>query len=546
MSPQALAQTRGAAAAAAAIAAHLTLLAAGMETAAAVFPGSGSAWQGGAAEALSHLVAAHPAKFRLVANACREAAGLVGGLADDLGHVLALQQQALQLPEAAARPLERQAAQLSAEATARAARAMTSLAGTAPRKGDALHRWVDRLDSWRGEILLGTEESAEGLINTVAVAGLGLLHPEDPKNGRDLLSVGAGLVESVRHPVRTGKSIVDWDTWISNPPRAVGHLLPDVAVALAGAGAGSGVQALRTAARSRAALETAARDSLRRTAAEAQGRAARKSLIDEADRAGQNRMPRSGTGTKTGKAWRGEGGARLSARQNASTETFHALSSAAEPSLTAQMHELSGTVQAALTGLGHRVKDLESLKRKLATEHARTGKPLPILLNKAQDAVRYTVVIDDTTYVKGVRQLAEMMERRGYVNLRTRNAWHSSRYRGLNTNWADPSSGAVFEVQFHTPASWRITRQTHGLYEEFRLPGTSRARKSELANAIAHAYTKAPAPSQAESLTSLGRPKSGVPEPIEIPVNYTVHTSIAAALAAGLSSADPGPAEQGR
>ena len=40
-----------------------------------------------------------------------------------------------------------------------------------------------------------------------------------------------------------GKSLIDWDTWTDDPARAIGHLLPDVAIALATMGGSAGVSA---------------------------------------------------------------------------------------------------------------------------------------------------------------------------------------------------------------------------------------------------------------------------------------------------------------
>jgi len=40
-----------------------------------------------------------------------------------------------------------------------------------------------------------------------------------------------------------GKSLIDWDTWTDDPGRAIGHLLPDIAIAIATMGGSAGVSA---------------------------------------------------------------------------------------------------------------------------------------------------------------------------------------------------------------------------------------------------------------------------------------------------------------
>ncbi len=56
---------------------------------------------------------------------------------------------------------------------------------------------------------------------------------------RDVTDLGDGLVHGVQHPVELGKALVDWDTWAESPGRAVGHLVPDLVLALATAGSGT-------------------------------------------------------------------------------------------------------------------------------------------------------------------------------------------------------------------------------------------------------------------------------------------------------------------
>jgi hypothetical protein len=54
----------------------------------------------------------------------------------------------------------------------------------------------------------------------------------------DVKGIGEGLVWGVAHPVAFAKAIADWDTWLENPARAAGRLVPDIALLLATAGAG--------------------------------------------------------------------------------------------------------------------------------------------------------------------------------------------------------------------------------------------------------------------------------------------------------------------
>lgn len=58
--------------------------------------------------------------------------------------------------------------------------------------------------------------------------------------GESVVAFGKALRD---HPLEVGKEIakgvLDWDTWADNPARAVGHLVPDIVVAVATAGGGT-------------------------------------------------------------------------------------------------------------------------------------------------------------------------------------------------------------------------------------------------------------------------------------------------------------------
>jgi hypothetical protein len=58
----------------------------------------------------------------------------------------------------------------------------------------------------------------------------------------------------------------------------------------------------------------------------------------------------------------------------------------------------------------------------------------------------------------------------GYEVLEVQNSWVAgNRYKGINVN-LKAADGQMFELQFHTPESWQVNQQTHGLYEVLRDP----------------------------------------------------------------------------
>jgi hypothetical protein len=58
--------------------------------------------------------------------------------------------------------------------------------------------------------------------------------------------------------------------------------------------------------------------------------------------------------------------------------------------------------------------------------------------------------------------------------------WPAAEYKGINTRWRVPESSQVFEVQFHTHASFEAKQFTHGAYEKIRDPATPRGERDKL------------------------------------------------------------------
>jgi hypothetical protein len=100
-------------------------------------------------------------------------------------------------------------------------------------------------------------------------------------------------------------------------------------------------------------------------------------------------------------------------------------------------------------------------------------------ISNVKDAIRYTFVYRDDHYTEGVRtdtqRLADHFEL-----LDLRNSWPAAEYKGINTRWRVRESSQVFEVQFHTHASFEAKQFTHSAYEKIRDPSTPRGERDKL------------------------------------------------------------------
>jgi hypothetical protein len=119
-------------------------------------------------------------------------------------------------------------------AARRGAEALDEARAHAPHEPGLLSKAVHAVGSFlagAGEATWGLAEFAFKLSPTYALidpAGF-VEHAEN---------LGQGVVYGIEHPKELGKAMLDWDTWAHDPARALGHLVPDLLLALATAGAG--------------------------------------------------------------------------------------------------------------------------------------------------------------------------------------------------------------------------------------------------------------------------------------------------------------------
>jgi hypothetical protein len=94
------------------------------------------------------------------------------------------------------------------------------------------------------------------------------------------------------------------------------------------------------------------------------------------------------------------------------------------------------------------------------------------LAAKIHDGIRYTLLFADPYYSDGVRTVENLLAGEGYALVWRKPSWSGEEYKGINSQWFDPDSGVLFEVQFHTPASWDAKQRTHDSYEKIGNPAT--------------------------------------------------------------------------
>jgi len=169
---------------------------------------------------------------------------------------------------------------------------------------------------------------------------------------------------------------------------------------------------------------------------------------------------------------------------------------ALEPSVSAELGTLAGEIGGRLAGFEHRLKERDSILRKMREElrdHP-AWKPGDVVIG---DSLRYTIEVGDSPpghHAESIRAVLIRLEAAGHRVGEVKNYWpRGDNYSGVNSVLIAPD-GLTWELQFHTPESFRIKSRDHGLYEELRAEGTSSARKRELYGEMAAPWNAVPVP----------------------------------------------------
>lgn len=144
----------------------------------------------------------------------------------------------------------------------------------------------------------------------------------------------------------------------------------------------------------------------------------------------------------------------------------------AEKAVTPLLVQSTSNSGGYMVGLENKFKTSESLTRKLQKEMQEQKVPLKSV--RIGDSLRYTAVYNPENLVENYQQVSNELIQKGFTQSRCTNSFGSSgAYQGINTNWID-SKGHEFEIQFHTPESFRIKSANHLIYKNWRrLPDSS-------------------------------------------------------------------------
>lgn len=120
-------------------------------------------------------------------------------------------------------------------------------------------------------------------------------------------------------------------------------------------------------------------------------------------------------------------------------------------------------------------------------------------LRRIKDSVRYTAQVPDTGFANGVERVTRDLRAEGFIPVAWKNTFGQPGYQGINSAWRSPD-GQVFELQFHTPASFDAKMRSHDIYEQVRLPNISPEERARLEAESQRVFATVPTPPGAPSI----------------------------------------------
>lgn len=155
-----------------------------------------------------------------------------------------------------------------------------------------------------------------------------------------------------------------------------------------------------------------------------------------------------------------------------------------EPKISKDVIDSIKKSGSSVYGLEHRLKTEESLSRKIEKDSREKGISTKDASRDINDAIRYTSVANDDSFVQNYNKVKDSLAQKGYSEIKCKNYFDLYRqgkasHKQVTCVYQD-SNGNKFEIQFQTPSSIKAKEAKTPLYQESRSRNVSPQRKIEL------------------------------------------------------------------
>ncbi|WP_259472284.1 XopAD/skwp family type III secretion system effector [Pseudomonas syringae] len=175
-----------------------------------------------------------------------------------------------------------------------------------------------------------------------------------------------------------------------------------------------------------------------------------------------------------------------------------------EPRVTHMLRRVAESHAGQLAGMDHQLKSVGSLKEKLTQQMAVKNKTLEEAVAGVNDALRYSVVLDPQHFTAGLRGVLASLDDQGHVRVKLNNlfAKHQPAFKAVNVTMRSPE-GALWDIQFHTPDTFRLKEQFHDLYKHsyaLQLQGAPLTDQREVQAPAQDAFRLVPSPPECDDI----------------------------------------------
>nr|WP_238135718.1 XopAD/skwp family type III secretion system effector [Xanthomonas fragariae] len=175
-----------------------------------------------------------------------------------------------------------------------------------------------------------------------------------------------------------------------------------------------------------------------------------------------------------------------------------------EPVVTDMLTRAAELHGGRLEGMRHQFKSPGSLVEKFEQQIALKHKTLEEAAAGINDALRYSVVLEPRHFTAGLRGMLASLDDQGHVRVKLVNLFMRYRqaFKAVNVTLRSPE-GALWEIQFHTPDTFKLKEQFHDLYKDsfaLQLRGVSQADQRELQAPAQAAFSGVNAPPGCEEI----------------------------------------------
>ena len=168
--------------------------------------------------------------------------------------------------------------------------------------------------------------------------------------------------------------------------------------------------------------------------------------------------------------WRGEGNRVLERADNDQVEAAcDRIADLERDKITPTMRAIeSQDPDRHLVGLDKCLKGRDRIKEKVYDRMDEFDLSPEEATSSVSDTIRFTFQYREARYTQGVWADIGRLKDQGFELHKLRNDWSGEEYKGINSQWIEPTTGQRFEVQFHTRISFEAKQLTHDAYKRLR------------------------------------------------------------------------------